>query len=151
MIFFTRKLFQGYQDNSGWERRARKEWRRNSEIYQAYLQVISPLLPHSIVRLTADDLHDSVVMRAAQKGRSLTMVLGTANSFSLVRPCPLRLTFTALKRRVDTSGLEGQCWLYDEVHLSSIARFNLQVLFDRSELEVEADDVQIERLKGRRH
>jgi hypothetical protein len=39
--------------------------------------------------------------------------------------------------------LVGDWWLYEEAHLTPRARFSLQVLFHRTELEVEADELAI--------
>jgi hypothetical protein len=147
MIFFTRELFRGYQPGSGRERSAMREWQRNNEIYLAYRHIISPLLPRAIVRLSGDGLHDSVVTHAAQRGGTFTLTLDTSGSFSRFRPRPVRLTFTGVKRKLPIRGLVGKWWLYDEVHLTSRAKFNLQVMFTDSELEFDGDDVKIERLK----
>ena len=147
MIFFTRQLYRGYQPGSGIERRSEREWRRHNEIYMAYRHIIAPLLPRSIVRLSGDGLHDSVLTRVRQRGRTLVITLDTSHSFSRFRPHVIRLTFIRVRRKVPTRGLVGQWWLYDEVHLSPRANFNLQVLLTDGELEIEADEMQIERLK----
>ena len=147
MIFFTRELYQGYQPGSGRERRSMNEWERNNEIYLAYRHIISPLLPRNILRVADGGLHDSVITHAAQRDGIFTMTLDTSGSFSRFRPRPVRLTFKGVKRKNAIRGLVGQWWLYDEVHLSSRAKFNLQVMLTDSELEFDADDVKIERLK----
>jgi hypothetical protein len=147
MIFFTRELFQGYQPGSGRERRAMREWDRNNEIYLAYRHIIAPLLPRAVVRLTGDGLHDSVITHVAQRDGIFAMTLDTSGSFSRFRPRPVRLTFKGVKRKFAIRGLVGQWWLYDEVHLSSRAKFNLQVMLTDSELDFDVDDVKIERLK----
>lgn len=51
------------------------------------------------------------------------------------------------ERRADRPGrLRGQWWLYDEAHLSSHSRFSLHVMFDKSDVEIDADALEIERL-----
>lgn len=148
MIFFTRELYLGYQPKSGRERAAMREWRRNGEIYHVYRHVIKPLLPRRIVQIANGSLHDAVVRRVVQAKGKLELTLDTSGSFSRFRPHPIRLTFTGLRKRVPIRGLVGQWWLYDEIHLSPRSRFNLQVLFTDSELEIEADDVKLERAKS---
>jgi hypothetical protein len=147
MIFFTRKLYQGYQPNSGTERQALRQWARNGEIYHAYRYIISPLLPRSIIDVTGGGLHDAVITSASCRQETFRLTLDTSNSFSRYRPTPIRLTFRKLQRRIPIRDLVGQWWLYEEVHLSPRARFNLQVLLTDGELEIEADDLTIERLK----
>ena len=57
----------------------------------------------------------------------------------------VRLQFTGVRRRIRARGLVGHWWLYEEAHLCRRARFALHVLFDSSELEIEADELRIQR------
>jgi hypothetical protein len=58
----------------------------------------------------------------------------------------VRLTFSGVRRRIPVRELRKQWWLYDEAHLSSKTRFSLHVMFDSSDIEIEADDLVIERV-----
>jgi hypothetical protein len=51
-----------------------------------------------------------------------------------------------VRRRVRIRALAGQWLLYREVHLCSRAKFSLHLLFTRSELEIEADELSIEKI-----
>jgi hypothetical protein len=143
MVFFTRELFRGIQPQSGWERRAEREWHRRAEIYARYAEVISTLLPASVRRLCKEGLHDGVVREATLKQGELVLVVDATNALSGFRGRQVRLTFRGVRGRPAISTLVGQWWLCQEAHLCSRARFNLQVLFDPSELELEADELVI--------
>jgi uncharacterized protein DUF4085 len=143
MIFFTRELYLGIQPKSGWERRAEREWYRRAEIYAKYRGVIGPMLPASIRRLHRHGLHDGVILQAVFQDSELTLVVDATNALSGFRGRQVRLTFRGVRGRPAVSKLVGQWWLYDEVHLTSKARFSLHVLLDSSDLEIEADELTI--------
>jgi hypothetical protein len=146
MIFFTRELYQGIQSDSGWERRATREWARASDDYARYLEVISPRLPASVRRLCDDGLHDGVIVSAAHNSGELVLVVNTANALSRFRGRPLRLTFRGVPGRISTSHLIGRWWLYEEAHLRSGGRFSLHVFLDTGELEIDANELVIRRV-----
>jgi hypothetical protein len=147
MIFFTRELYLGYQPNSGWERRALREWDRAQEEYTRYLEVIAPRLPSSVRQLCSEGLHDGVVQRASHRAGELVLLLDMSGALGRFRGRGVRLTFRGVPGRVRTSRLAGQWWLYEEAHLRSRGRFALHVLFDTEELEIEADELVIERVR----
>jgi hypothetical protein len=146
MVFFTRELYEGIQPESGWEHRAMRQWDRLDKIYARYAEVVGPLLPSPVRRLCREGLHDGIVREAAASGGELTLVVDTTGAPGRFRGRGVRLTFRGVRGRPAVSRLPGGWWLYEEGHLTPRARFSLQVLFDRSELEVEADDLIIERL-----
>jgi hypothetical protein len=150
MVFFTRELYLGIQPTSGWERRAEREWYRRSDIYSKYREVIGPLLPASVRRLCKQGVHDGVVCEAAFNDGELVILVDATNALSGFRGRHVRLTFEGVRGRPAISKLVGQWWLYEEAHLSSRARFSLQVLFDSSDLEVEANELKIELLPRER-
>ena len=146
MIFFTRRLQDGVQDDSGWTRRAGREWKRRAEIYRRYKAVIAPLLPSSVRRLCRDTLHDAVVTSVKQQNGTLKLDVDARGALGGFRGYRVRLTFRGVKRPIRTRGVVGNWWLYEEAHLSSRARFALHVLFHRGELEIEADELSIQKL-----
>ena len=147
MIFFTRELQNGIQDNSGWARRAMNEWRRAEEMYTRYLEVISPRLPATVRQLCREGLHDGVIRRASHRSGELVLLLDMSGALGLFRGRPIRLTFRGVPGRMRTSHLAGQWWLCEEAHLRPRGRFGLHVLFDTEELEIEADELVIERVR----
>lgn len=146
MVFFTRELYEGVQDSSGWSRRATREWDRRSEVYDRYLEVISPFLPTTVRQFSTNWLHDAEVRSASFRSGELVLVLDTSAALGQYRgPRPLRLTFCGVHGRVRTARLLNQTWLYQETHLRSNGRFSLHVLFDTEELEFEANELLITR------
>lgn len=145
MVFFTRRLQDGVQDDSGWTRRAGREWKRRAEVYRRYLAAITPMLPASVVRLCRQTLHDAVVEAAEQSGDTLALVMDATGALGGFRGRRVRLVFKGVRRRIPTARLIGRWWLYEEPHLCSRTRFSLHVLFDRGEAEIEADELSIQR------
>ncbi len=141
MIFFTRDLHQRLQ--SDWQK-ASREWKRYAQLYGNYLEAIAPLLPASVKQLYRHSLHDAAVVTAHQEARDLTLVLDTSNALSRFRGHCVHLCFRGVKKHVPLRGLAGQWWLCDEAHLCSHSRFSLHVMLDKSDLEIEADDLVIE-------
>jgi hypothetical protein len=146
MVFFTRELQDGVQDDSGWTRRAGREWKRRAEIYRRYFAAITPMLPPAVVRLCRETLHDAVVESVEQNSGTLTLVMDAKGALGGFRGRRVRLVFRGVRRRVPTRGLVGRWWLYQEPHLCSRARFSLHVLFHQGEIEIEADELSIERV-----
>ena len=150
MVFFTRELYEGVQPNSGWERRAENEWRRRRQTYTRYAEVVLPLLPAAVRRLCRASLHDVVVLAATAGGGEVTLVVDATNALGGFEGRQVVLTFRGVRGRPAVARLVGDWWLYEEAHLTPRARFGLQVLFHRSELEVEADELDIRVLPGPR-
>jgi uncharacterized protein DUF4085 len=146
MIFFTRELQDGVQDDSSWTRRACREWKRRSEVYRRYVAAITPMLPNAVVRLCRETLHDAVVKSVKQNSGTLTLVMDARGALGGFRGKYVLLVFRGVKRRIPTRGLVGEWWLYQEPHLTSRARFALHVLFHQGEVEIEADNLSIKRM-----
>jgi hypothetical protein len=146
MIFFTHDLYLGCQPGSGWERRAEREWARRRKLYERYAEAVEPMLPTGVRRLCREGLHDAIVLAASREGDRMTVIVDTTGALTRFRGRPVRLTFHGVRGRPAVARLANQWWLYEEAHLSSRARFSLQVLFHESEWEIEADDLTIELL-----
>ena len=147
MIFFTRELYRGVQPKSGWERRAEREWHRRLKVCIRYEPTIRPLLPSSVAQFVRKNFHDAEVESVTQRPRKLVLVLDARRCASgSDRGHRVRLIFDGVRRHIRTRGLVGQWLLYREVHLCSRANFSLHLLFTQCELEIEADELSIERL-----
>jgi hypothetical protein len=142
MIFFTRELFKGIQP-PGY--RSEQEWKRRAKIKSAHDEVIRQLLPKSAQKLSATSFHDGEVEAVKQRGTGMTMTVDMRPALGR-RGRLMRIILTGVRHPVLTSGLHGQWWLYHEVHLCSRSRFSLHILFTSSELEIEADDILVEKL-----
>jgi hypothetical protein len=146
MIFITRELYDGIQLDSGWERCAEREWKQRSAIYERHYELVAPFLPAGMRRLCHYGLHDAVVQSATQNDGSLCLVMDAAKALGHFRGQRLRLTFVGLRRRIALRGLRGQWWLYHEAHLSNKTRYLFQIMFHKSDVDIEADDLRIERI-----
>ncbi|QVL34593.1 DUF4085 family protein [Telmatocola sphagniphila] len=146
MVFFTREIYLGLQPCSGWERKAARQWLRSAKLYEQYLAAMAPMLPPSVRRLCKQGLHDGVVQFAKLSGCELVLVVDTTNALSGFRGRQVRLTFHGVVGRFAVAKLVGQWWLYEEAHLRSGGRFCLSVMFDRTELDIEAEELVIELL-----
>jgi hypothetical protein len=144
MIFFTRALQDGIQEESGWTRRACATFARNQKLYAAYVKLITPLLPRSIVRVCREGLHDAQIESVSQ--HRIRFVMDARSSLGGFRGRRLQLTFEGVLRRIATRGLVGEWWLYEEVHLSSHAAFSLHALCSTREFEIEANHLTIQLL-----
>jgi hypothetical protein len=150
MIFFTRKLYDEMQADTRGGTRALREWDRRAEAYRRYGQVVLPLVPKAVARLGREGLHDATIVSAVQRARRLTLIVDTTHALTRIgRRGHVRLVFHGVRGKIDTRRLARAWWCYEEVHLSSRARFALHVLFHRGELEIEADDLVIRRVSLR--
>src|SRR5437868_11574169 len=77
MIFFTRELYQGYQEKSGWTRSATVKTNRNSKLYQRYFRLIRPFLPDSAIKFSKLSFHDSELLTWNCHAGKLWVVLDT--------------------------------------------------------------------------
>jgi len=146
MIFFTRQLCQDIQPKSGRARAAEREWNRRLELSQRYESLIQPLLPSSVVRFSRKSFHDAADGAVSQSfGRVALILAARPRASGSYRGHRARLTFVGVRRRIRTSGLVGQWWLYNEIHLCSRTKFSLHLLFTKSKLEIEANEILIEK------
>jgi hypothetical protein len=144
MIFFSRRLYDGYQPASDWHRQAMKTWMRLVDCYQEYRKVIKPFLPKSALALDVEGLHDAVVTSCVQRGGELTMKLDASGALCKWCGHQVTLRFSGVTRRVAKKCLVGQWWLYNELHLSAKSGFSLHVLLTDDDIQIDADDVIIE-------
>jgi hypothetical protein len=144
MIFISRELYDGIQLDSGWERRAEREWRKRSEIYDRHYKLIAPLLPTGVRRISRFGIHDAIVESVTQNKGEICFLLDTSKALGAFRGRRLRLKFLGAHRRIPTRGLRGQWWLYHEAHLSHNARFLFQIMFHKTDVDIEANDLRID-------
>jgi hypothetical protein len=97
MIFFTRELHGGFQDESGWTRSASEKYTRNYKLYKKYFRLIRPFLSSSAIRFSQFGFHDSEVVARDWKDQKLHLILDTAG---VLYPLPRRyahVTFTGVR------------------------------------------------------
>jgi len=144
VIFMSRKLFNGYQPGSTWDRQSLRIWKKLQVVCEQYEKIIEPLLPKNAIQLNHEGLHDAVITGCRQRGQQLVMTLDATHALSRWSGHQVTLQFTGVTNRPRTSGLVGQWWLYSELHLPPTSRFSLHVLLTNDEIQIDADDVTIE-------
>jgi hypothetical protein len=92
-------------------------------------------------------LHDAQVVSAIRKRDTVTLVMDTSSAVSRFRGYCVHVCFNGVKSRVPLRDLAGQWWLYQEAHLCSRSRFSFHIMFDKSDVEVEADHLVIKQFK----
>jgi hypothetical protein len=143
MIFFTRELHEGYQDDSGWTRLAAVTYSRNFKLYKKYLRLIQPFLPASAIRFSTFSFHDCEVIERDWREQRLHLVLDTAGA---TMPLPKRyahITFTGVRRCPPRLPGKEEWWHSDEFHLGSRSKFCLHVMFTKTDVEIPADEIRL--------
>ena len=120
-----------------------KTWLKLTAIYHDYRKAIAPLMPRSAIELDRHGLHDAIITSCSMTDGELKIVLDTTHALSKWRGGSVTLRFVGVKNRIRTRSLRGQWWLYSELHLTSSASFSLHVLLTNTDLQIDADDVNI--------
>ncbi len=143
MIFFTRALFEAAQHDDESGERAAREWERRLAAYGKYADAIGPMLPETMRALGAAQLHDGVVRRVACTKTLLRLEIDARRALGGYRGQIVRLTFRGLKKKIAVKKLVKQWWLYQESHLRPDGRFELRLMFDKTDLAIEANALEI--------
>ena len=122
------------------------EWDRLCKAYDMHLQRIRKSLPENVRALSRANFHDATIVSIARPSKSdivITLRGGYLHSgFSI-------LSFYGVKKAWLPDTVIGDTLLYEEVHLSEWAVFDYQVLLEKDEIRIHADDVRIELEAGR--
>lgn len=147
MIFFTRKLYEGIQPESGWERRAENLWDKHCQIYRKYFQLISPMLPVSARKFSKQSLHDGVILKTRTTKGRLELLIDGHGMVDLSPHNNYKVVFSGVTDYRGPRQLEGALWCYDEIHLCSSAPFSFHVLFHKGEMEIDAVEVKLKKIQ----
>ena len=143
MIFFTRELHEGYQDDSGWTRLAAVKYSRNFKLYKKYFRIIRPFLPSSAIRFSKFGFHDCEVIWRDWREQKLHLILDTAGA---IMPLPRRyahITIIGVRRCPARLPRKKEWWHSDEFHLGSRSKFCLHVMFTKTDVEIPADEIRL--------
>lgn len=133
------------KDIKEWSQIVRNQSEDSIKEYRKHYEYIKNQLPEKVLDINRNyNFHDSEI-RAVKVGNSRLMIeLEYIENYCL--------TFTGLKSVKMSDQIIGDRWIYDEIHLSEIGKFDLRVLLESKEgclilheLEVIADDVIISR------
>jgi hypothetical protein len=109
MIFFTREIHEGYQDNSGWTRTATAKAKRNQLLYKKYFRLIQPFLPSTALAFSKLPLHDCELLGCHWQKGKLSMVLDTTGAFTPFARRYLSLGFTGVREKPRRLPRKGEC------------------------------------------
>jgi Protein of unknown function (DUF4085) len=149
MLFFTRELYEGYQEKSGWTRTATTKANRNFKLYEKYFRLIRPFLTDSAIRFSKFSFHDSELVSWNCRDGRLRLVLDT---FGVSVPLPERyahVTFQGVRQCPSHIPRKKEWWLYSEFHLGSRSNFCLHVMFTKTDVKIAADEIRV-RFKNER-
>ena len=146
MLFFKRKLLYPLKMAQ------RADAGELHQSYIRYLKTIKKNLPESAWKLAGLMFHDAKVLKVNQPAkRELTITLdggywGSGYDFFNDRALNGRytdLSFFGVKKAWVPATIVGDWWLYEELTLSDIARFDYQAMLANDEIRIQADDVEV--------
>jgi len=124
-------------------------WKDTFEDYKRYYETIEKSLPESLVGLKKEcNLHDCKIVSIARNDDEVKIEL---ESGGFIGEGLYTVTFKDVKLIDMPFDILGNVWVYDEIHLSDLGKFDFQVLLDsmdgflnKRELRIVADDILIE-------
>lgn len=146
MRFFKRKLLYP-------AKRAKDLPHPFDELHKAYVQhlkAIKPKLPEAAWKLACFSFHDARVVEVQRPSKQLlSITLDGVWGYDFINKQPLKeryvtLEFLGVKKAWVPDTIPGDIWLYEEINLSDVARFDYQVLLAKDEIRIQADDVKIQ-------
>jgi hypothetical protein len=143
MLFFTRELYDGCQDESGWTRTARSKIEHNCKLYKRYFRLIRPFLPPSAVAFDKFGFHDAQIVERNWRDQKLILILDTARTFFIFPKRYAHITFTGVRHSPSPLPKKKDWWIWDEFHLGSRTKFSLHVMFTKTEIQIPADDIRL--------
>lgn len=149
MKYFTRQLYdvsqpKNYRTQEQWTAewpRIDALWKEARAEYQRMLAAVLPSLPVGARTFFEKvHMHDARVLSVTTEANdTLTMVFDTTGSW--LPGERFQVSFQGVKQAEGLAGLEGEWWVYEEVHSSDLAAFDLQVLCEKTEFRIIANDV----------
>src|SRR5574341_713534 len=151
MKFFTRELYNKYQPLYRVQKglkpveneKEKKEWREVRNKYKQHLISIKPSLPKKMQEFSEITLHDAIIKSIAKPTQE-KLALEIDGSGCCWGPIgQFTLKFKGVKEaQYNEDTIIGDDWLYEEVHLSDVGRFDYRILLGRGEFRVVAEDVE---------
>jgi hypothetical protein len=149
MKYFTRELHELSQPKRGltedeeeasWPR-IKALWDSAQAEYRRVFASVVPSLPAGARTFFENvHMHDARILSVNHgPDNTVAMVFDTKGSFLPGKR--FFVTFHGVKTTEGLTALEGEWWVYQEVHPSNLGAFDLQVLCARTEFRVVADDV----------
>jgi len=127
------------------------DWKSIFSAYNKHLEKIKTKLPVDALKLAYLDFHDAEITRVVRSSKREVRIelKGLATNIKtgdLLTGEAFELVFKDAAMIWVPESVQGDIWLYEEMHLSDIAAFDYRVLFDKDEIRVQADKVFLNRL-----
>ena len=146
MKFITRELYEIMQPaNRVPEEFSQRAWLKATRAKKEYEETLLPRLPQGLLKLREDSMHDGIVADIKVGGDTITVEIDGAN-FAWNTPSIYRLVFRGVREARGVEEVVDDAWLYEEIDVHPEARFELRVLFEKSELSIAADDLELIRV-----
>jgi len=146
MKFFTRTRYDAIQGESA---AADRDWDLAAADYTRHLARIRDRLPASVQKCCDLSLHDGIVVSVGQPSSDEFEIVIDATRNPWGPRGRFKLSFIGVTSETLQQPSVQDWWLYEEWHLSD-AGFALHVLFEKSELLVEASALAFESLNSAR-
>jgi Protein of unknown function (DUF4085) len=116
--------------------------------YAAHIKTIRDSLPEGARALSSISFHDATIKEVRHVSKKEVEILIESGGYDILSKTHLEyggytLSFAGVKKAWVPYSIVGHTWLYEEMHLSDLAVFDYQVLLDKDEIKIQADDVRL--------
>ena len=146
MQFFKRKIMYPHRRTE----KTSKEIDALFKEYAAHIKTIRDSLPDGARALSSLSFHDATIKEVKHVSKKEIQILIESGGYDILSKRSLEyggytLSFFGVKKEWVPYTIVGETWLYEEMHLSDVAAFDYQVLLDKDEIRIQADDVTMTR------
>lgn len=144
MQFFKRKVM--YPSRRTEE--TSKEIDKLFKEYAAHIKTIRDSLPEGARALSSISFHDAKIKEVRHVSKKEVEIVIESGGYDIFSKSILEyggytLSFSGVKKAWTPYTIVGDTWLYEEMRLSNVAAFDYQVLLDKDEIRIQADDVRL--------
>ena len=142
MFYFKRKVM--YPDK--WTDETSGNIDKLFNEYQSHVLSIKDSLPEGALALSSISFHDAQIKAVTHFSKKAVEITIEGGGYDFLRKEHLSygdytLLFSGVKKAWVPHTIVGNVWLYNEIHLSDVAAFDYQVLLDKDEIRIQADDI----------
>lgn len=143
MKYFTRELYQEQQGDPDLPkvREAEKKWETALKEYKECINHMKSSLSTNLQAFSDLDLHDGLIETVSMNDDNLVIAVDCRET--AVKSETLELTFRGIESVKGIENIVDDCWLYEEIFLLDSGKFKLNVLLEKSEIEIIAEEVEV--------
>ena len=120
----------------------RIDWNLRLAAYEEHLDRLEGRIPERAMELGSLHLHDARIVGVKHSRHRVSISLDTVAC--AMDAVAATLHFLDIKEQYVPASVVGAFWLYEEIDVSPLAEFRIDVLLDRDEIMIAATDVRIE-------